>query len=126
MPRPLSQDLRARLVQAVENGLSRRSAAKRFGVSPSAVIKLLDQWNRTGSFEALPRGGDRKSHKMEAHAPEILALIEATPDITLAEIVDHLQESHQVKVSQSMVWRLIDRHGWSFKKNRARQRTATA
>lgn len=126
MPRPLSNDLRARLVQAVESGLSRRSVAKRFDVSASAVIKLLDQWNRTGSFEPLPLGGDRKTQKIEQHAPEILGLIEQTPDITLAEIAAHLQETHQVKVSESMVWRLIDRHGWSFKKNRSRQRTATA
>jgi transposase len=61
----------------------------------------------------------------ESHAAEILGLIEAQPDITLLEIVEHLEASHGLKPAQSSVWRLLDRHGMTFKKNRARQR-ATA
>jgi putative transposase len=40
MPAPLSQDLRDRIVGAVENGSSTRQAALRFDVSPSAAVKL--------------------------------------------------------------------------------------
>ena len=40
MTRPLSNDLRRRVVRAVvDGGMSRRSAAKRFGVAPSTAIK---------------------------------------------------------------------------------------
>ncbi len=35
-------DLRHRLVVAVEDGMSRRSAAKRFGVSPSTAIRWVN------------------------------------------------------------------------------------
>jgi transposase len=63
---------------------------------------------------------------MEAHADEIIGLIEETPDITLAEIAEHLEDAHGLRVAQSTVWRLLDRHGITFKKNRARQRTTTA
>ena len=48
MARPLSNDLRDRLVSAVDGGLSRRSAAKHFGVAPSTAIKWVDRWHRTG------------------------------------------------------------------------------
>jgi hypothetical protein len=41
MPRPLSEDLRERLVRAVSSGSSRNAAAKKFEVSVSAVIQLV-------------------------------------------------------------------------------------
>ena len=70
------------------------------------------------------QGGDYRLHRIEAHAEEILALIKETPDFTLAEIAGHLDQAHGLKVAQSTVWRLLDRRGMTFKKNRARQRTA--
>ncbi len=82
----------------------------------SVAKMLLDQVNRTGSYEPLPRSGDRKSHKMVLCAQEVLDLVDATPDTTLAEIATHLHEQRQVKASKSLIWRLLDRHGLSFKK----------
>ncbi len=125
MTRPLSNDIRERLVSAVDSGLSRRSAARRFGVAASTAIKWVDQWRRTGNFGPRPQGGDHRSHRIEAHGEEILALVNAMPDITLGEIAAHLDERHGLTVAQSTVWRLLDRHGMTFKKNRARGR-ATA
>ncbi len=49
MTAPLSQDLRTRIRRAVEAGSSIRQAAKRFEVSPSAAIKLMQRVRRTGS-----------------------------------------------------------------------------
>jgi transposase len=60
---------------------------------------------------------------MECHAEEILTLIEETPDMTLSELCAYLERAHGLKVAQSTVWRLLDRHSMTFKKNRARQRT---
>lgn len=118
----LSFDLRRRVVAAVEDGVSCRAAAARFGVASSTAIKWLQQWRRTGGIEPRPRGGDKRSHRLEAHAAGILALIDETPDITLAEIVAHLQAQHELAVAPSTVWRLLDRHGLSFKKNGTRRR----
>lgn len=125
MTRPLSDDLRKRLVAAVDDGMSCRSAARRFGVAASTAIHWVARWRRTGSVQPSPMGGDMRSHRIEAHAGEVLALIDERPDMTLAEIVTHLDERHGLKVAQSTIWRLLDRHGMTFKKNRARQR-ATA
>ena len=125
MTKPLSEDLRRRLVLAVDGGMSRRSAARRFGVAASTAIKWTDQWHREGHVRAGAQGGDRRSHRIEAHAEEILALIEEQPDMTLVELAAHLDEAHGLKVVPCTVWRLLDRHGLTFKKNRARQRTAT-
>ena len=125
MTKPLSIDLRNRLISAVEGGMSRRSAAERFGVAASTAIKWVDQWRRTGDVRPRPQGGDKRSQRIEAHAEEILSLIEEAPDITLAEIALHLEGAHGLKVAQSTVWRLLDRRALTFKKNRARQRAAT-
>ena len=125
MTRPLSNNIRERLVSAVDSGLTRRSAARRFGVAASTAIKWVDQWRRTGDVGPRPQGGDHRSHRIEAYSQEILALVEELPDITLAEITAHLDAGHGLTVAQSTVWRLLDRHGMTFKKNRARGR-ATA
>jgi transposase len=125
MTKSLSKDIRERVVSAVEGGMTRRSAAKRFGIAPSTAIKWVDRWRRTGDIGPRPRGGDHRSHRIEAHAEEILAVIVGTPDTTLAELAEHLEETHGVVVAQSTIWRLLDRRGMTFKKNRARER-ATA
>ena len=116
MTRPLSNDLRGRLVSAVEGGMTRRSAAKRFGVAASTAIKWVARWRRTGDVGARPQGGDHRSQRLEAHAEEILALIDETPDSTLSELAAHLDDVHGSRVAQSTIWRLLDRHGMTFKK----------
>jgi transposase len=90
----LSADLRRRIVAAVDNGMSCRAAAVRLGIAPSTAIKWPQQWRRTGTIEAQRRGGDKRSHRLESHATVILALIAETPDVTLVEIVAHLQQQH--------------------------------
>lgn len=126
MTRPLSNDLRTRLVSAVEGGMSRRSAAKRFGIAASTAIKWVAQWRRSRHVRPRPQGGDRRSQRIEAYREEILALVDERPDMTLAELVAYLDETHGVQVAQSTVWRLLDRHGMTVKKNRARRRTAAS
>lgn len=126
MTAPLSDDLRVRLVAAVEAGESRRSAAKRFGVAPSTAIKWMALWRQEGHVQPRPMGGDRRSHQTEAHASVILKLIEEKPDVTVAEIVTHLRDQYGAHVSDSAVWRLLDRHDLTFKKNRARCRAAAS
>jgi len=99
MMRPFSMDIRTQLVSAVSNGMTLRSVAKRFGVAPSTAIKWVDQWERTGGIEPRLQGGDHRSHHIEAYAEEILSLIEGRRDITLAEIVEHLDREHGLKVA---------------------------
>ena len=71
MSKPLSPDLRDRLIEAVEQGMSRRAAAARFCVAASTAIKLVQSWRKTGTSAPRPQGGDRRSGPIEAHADEI-------------------------------------------------------
>jgi transposase len=126
MTKPLSPDLRLRVVGAIDAGMSRRAAADRFGVAASVAIKLYELWQRTGSVEPRPQGGDKRSKRIEAHAEAILALVAETPDITLVEIAERLERDYGERFAPSVVHRFFARRGITFKKNRARQRARPA
>jgi transposase len=123
MAQALSRDLRNRLIEAVNAGASRRSVAERFRVAPSTVVKLMRRWASQGTSAPRARGGDRKSHTIEVHAAEIIALIELQVDITLVEISERIEARHGQRFAPSVICRLLQRHDWTRKKNRTRQRT---
>ena len=117
MTAPLSQDLRRRIVRAVEVGSSARAAASRFEVSPSAAIKLMRRVRQTGSPAPAQVGGHRRP-LLEPHADLIRSLVEARPRITLAELRAALGE-HGIRVTAlSTLWLMVRRLGRSHKKTR--------
>ena len=122
MTKPLSNDLRVRLIEAVAAGMSRRAAADRFGIAASTAVKWVRRWRDTGTSAPRSQGGDKRSGRIEAHAEEILGLVGETHDITLSEIASHLEQQHGERFALSTIWRFLDRHAMTFKKNCARQR----
>ena len=121
-----SGDLRVRVIGAVDGGLSRHAAARRFGVSVASAVRWLRAWRDEGAKAAKPRGGDRHSHRIEAFGEVILGAIEAQTDITLVELSELLQREHGARFAPSTIWRFGKRRGLSFKKNRARRRARQA
>jgi putative transposase len=119
MPKPYSQDLRERVVGAVEAGASCHEAAAVFEVSPSSAIRWVARWRQTGSVAARPMGG--KHSPLDAHKTWLLELIAAEPDLTLEEIRGRLRQ-RGISVSASSVWRFCERHEMTFKKKPARSR----
>jgi transposase len=124
MGSPLSEDLRVRVIQAVEEGSSRRQAAERFEVSVSSAIRWVSEWRQSKRTAALAQGGDQRSDRIEAEADFLMARVDETPDVTLAELQTMLRE-RGVAVGIGTVWRFFDRRGISFKKNRARRRAGS-
>ena len=115
MGKPLSMDLRSRALTAVDEGMSCRAAAARFGVAPSTVIRWNDQRRRVGNCEAKPQGGDTRSRRIEAHREAILVRFEAHRDITLDELRRELAGTG-VTVAISTLHRFFARHGITRKK----------
>ena len=126
MGKPLSTDLRSRLVTAVAGGLSRRAAAERFGVSAASAVRWVRAVSTTGTVEAKPQGGDTRSHRIEAFGTAILGAIEAQKDISLVELAELLRAEHGASFAASTVWRFLDRHNMTFKKNGARRRAGAS
>ena len=121
MAKPLSTDLRERLVLAVErDGISARAAAARFGVSVSSAIVWVRRQRETGSVAPGKIGG-YKPNVLSAHSDWLIARTKT--DFTLRGLVAELA-ARDVKVAYVQVWRFVHAKGLSFKKKRAAGRTA--
>ena len=114
MAHTLSMDLRSRLLPAVDDGLSCRAAAARFGVAPSTAIRWQAQRRETGDFAPKPQGGDMRSWRVEERAADILALWEARKDISLEELRACLAEIGLI-VSVAGLHRFFMRRGMARK-----------
>jgi len=95
--------------------MSRRRAAKRFGVSESAAIKWVGRFERTGVRTAAKMGGYKRL-KLEPHRQFVEALRAAKPDITLQALCDRLQMERGVKADTSLMSRFLRRLGLTLKK----------
>ena len=119
MARAYGTDLRRRVVEAIEGGLSTRAAAGVFSVGISTAGSWHRYWRKTGSYEAKRQGG-RDGSVLDTHEAFILGLIKENADITLAEMADRLGEKHDLRVDPSTIWYFLKRCGMTYKK---RQRT---
>src|SRR3954453_16411377 len=86
MTAPLSQDLRERIVRAVEGATTTRQAPRRFAVSASAAIKLMQRVRETGSTAPAKIGGSRRP-LLEKHADDLRAIVLRQTGIPLRAIV---------------------------------------
>ena len=118
MVRPLSNDLRKRVVAAVGGGESCRAVSARFGVAVSSVVKWSQLHRKTGSVAPGKMGGHRK-RVLEPHSAFIRKRISQTPHLTLHALKDELA-LRGVKVSHNAVWLFLRREGLRFKKNAIR------
>jgi transposase len=115
MARAYGVDLRRRVVEAIEDGLSTRAAARRFLIGESTAGAWHRWWRKTGSYEA-QRQGNRGGSVLDAHDDFVMGLIEAQADITLAEMAERLREERSVRVDPSTIWYFLKRRGMTYKK----------
>ena len=125
MAQPLSMDLRSRVLAAVDDGLSCRAAAIRFGVAPSTAIRWQAQRRETGAFTPKRQGGDMRSRRVEERASDILALWEARKDISLEELRVGLAGIGLI-ISVAGLHRFFVRRGMTRKKRLVMQSSKTA
>jgi transposase len=121
-----SEDLRARVLAAVDGGMAARVAARLFRVSVSYIYKALIRRRRTGETSASARRGHRPRKLTTAQEAALAAHIEAHPDLTLAALQVWLLAEHGVRLSNGAMWSAVARLGLSFKKRRSGQASRTA
>ena len=126
MAKTYGEDLRGRVIAAVDGGMSRRGAAERFQVGIATAIRWVRAWRDDGRRTALPKGGDLHSHRIEAHCDVILDAIASKPDITLAELASMLKEERGASFAPSTVHRFCVRHRLTLKKRRRTRPSRTA
>ena len=111
MAKRYSQDLRDRVIEAVERGeMSRREAGRHYKVSQSVAIKWLERLERHGSREPVGHGGHRAS-KLMPHRDFLEAARAEKSDITLQALCDRLLAERGVKADTSMMSRFFRKIG---------------
>jgi transposase len=123
--RPLSEDLRRRIVREREKGAGVGEVARRFGVSRSSVERFWRQHQKSGHCRPQKIGGYRPS-RLEGHDRLLRRWLTAQVDITLREVQQRCQEHLGVQIGLNALWHRIDRLGLSYKKNDARRRARAA
>ena len=118
MGKPYSQDLRERVIAAVDTGTGAYVAAPLFRVSVSYMYKALIRRRITGEVTARRSGGGPKP-KLALHDDPLRERIAAEPDITLAELQAWLLAERKVKVSVGCLWNRLNFLKLSLKKSRS-------
>ena len=113
-----SEDLRARVLSAVDRGGRVYEIAELFEVSVSYIYKALGRRRATGVATALPKGG-RPGRKLDGHLEALLAHVAAHPDATLAELVEWSTTNRGVTVCIATMWATLDALGLTLKKRPA-------
>jgi transposase len=115
-----SQDLRERVLRALDRGDCPTEIARRFEVSRCWVYRVRDRQQETGVRGSFPIGGHRRSRLAEREQV-LRKWIAAEPDLTLAELQQRLaQQGVETKIAT--LWHQLNKWKLTFKKNLARQR----
>jgi transposase len=112
-----SEDLRKKIVEAVERGMPKIEAARAFGVGVSSVKRYVATYREGRSLAPKKRPGSEP--KLDDGARKLLeANLEECPQATLPQRCEFLRQVCGVSVSDSTVSRTLRRMGWTRKKER--------
>jgi putative transposase len=123
MAKPYSQDLRERVIEAIEAGHAQSEVAQMLKISRRTIVNYVKRWRTTGRVEPDKFGGHKK-YKLAEHAETVKALVKEEPDQTVAELQARLEEA-KIKASASAINRFLKVSKLTYKKNAVRRRTKT-
>ena len=112
--KPYSEDLRTRIVRAVENGMSKSGVARLFGISLSSVKRYSRIASRGESLQ--PRKGGGRPPKIDQTTEKLLGEdVKERPAATIVERRRFLEDVTGKALSDSTIGRLLRRMGFSPK-----------
>ena len=111
---PYSQDLRDRVLRALDRGDRPTEIARRFEVSRIWVYQVRGRVQATGERGSLRIGGYRRSKLAQSEQP-LRAWIAEAPDLTLAELQRRLAEQG-IAVKIGALWHQLNKWNLTFKK----------
>src|SRR5271154_4226524 len=115
---PYSMDLRKRVARAWDGGLDADTVAGKYDVSRAWVHRLIQRRRETGSLVPRRQTKFRRRALTDRDEERLVSLILARPDATLRE----LRDATPTTAALSTLWRIIDRRGFTLKKNGTRRR----
>lgn len=111
-----SQDLRDRVLSAVDGGMAVIEAAATFRVSRAYIYKALMRRRLTGDSGPNANRGHAPRRLTPAQEVALAAYMKAHPGITLTRVQDWLEAEHGVSLSTGGTWNTVRRLGLSSKK----------
>lgn len=114
-----SQDVRQRILRAVDQGMPRAEIIKPFAVSRSTIKRYLKLKRETGDIKPKVIPG-RPSKKGAALYAGLLSQLEAHPDVTLAEHCQFWEAAYGIQGSSATMSRAVKRLNWTRKKKTLR------
>ena len=120
MGKSFSSDLRVGVYGAIEDGTSRRGAARRFGSSASTSVRIAQRVSATGSASPVRQGRPPGGGKLAPYAAALIRWVEEEGDITMPELVAKLAAEHGVVAHPASLSTFLIKQGFNVKKNRCR------
>ena len=121
MPAPYSNDLRQKIINAIEHkNHTISSAAKHFDVSYKFVSNLLNLYQKTGSVQPKKVGGYTKPKVDSIGEEQIKQWLTENPSLTLEELCDKYEQNFQIKIGKSSMDRALKRANITVKKKSVR------
>ena len=111
-----SQDLRLRVLRAIDAGASQSQVAEQFAVSVATIKRYLKQRRESGHVEPKTIPG-RPAEKGALLQANFLAQVEAHPDVTREEHCRLFKAAYGIEVSTASITRARQRLGWTRKKS---------
>ncbi len=115
MTAPLSNDLRNRVIVAIEGGLSRRDAGAKFDISTASAVHWVRRFHETGGVAPGKVGGHRPKKIVGEHRIWLVECCQSGA-FSLMGLVGELAE-RGLKVDYRTVWNFVHTEGLSFKKS---------
>lgn len=115
MARPLSEDLRKRIVKKREEGYSEADVSQIFGISTSSVYRFFRRQRESGDLRP-KKMGQPEGSKLNPHKDLIQGWIKEEPGATLEELTVRLADELDIHVHHTTVMRALSRWGYSYKK----------
>jgi putative transposase len=112
------QDLRERVIAALEAGQTQAEVAAQFRIHKATLEKWWYRWRDTGSCAALPAAHGPK-RTLQAAEEIIRTEVQKRPDATLAELCERVQEATGLAASPSMMCRELQILNLPLKKSRS-------
>ena len=122
--RPLSPDLRERIIEALQGGQTREQVAARFCVSLSSVQRLKRQWKEHQHLEPKPLPGRQRAIQ-EDQTAELKQILATQNDWTLQNLAQAWEQHTGKAISKSALHRNLHWLGYSYKKRVASLRNVT-
>ena len=112
MPKAISKEKRADIINHMQAGESREDIAKWLRVNVKTVKRVWKRYQDTGSYEALPNTGGRKPLITDEVMDKIALKIKEVADMTLIELI----EEFNLPFSESALSRRLTKRGLTYKK----------